>query len=194
MRAEAGGLGPELGSQGWAAAGDTGPRGAGARGSHSAVLEPGKACLSLKPQTWKSVWLQEWRCCPGEGEGRWACWRGGPQGHPRPQGLRSEPTVGSRGRGEGRLLGSRAQIFPWMPVRPRPVVALPALRSVEMTAPERSRQVSVSLTPPPPPRPQAQDPPSHHPGRTCRPCVPRDCPSLQPLGRQVLPECPQSPG
>ena len=53
MQTEAGGLRPELGSRGWAAAGDTGPRGAGARGSHSAVLEPGKACLSLKPQTWR---------------------------------------------------------------------------------------------------------------------------------------------
>ena len=66
-----GGLTPELGSQGWAAAGDdTEPRGPGARGSHSAVLEPGKTCLSFKLQTWKSVWLQEWRRCPGEGEGR----------------------------------------------------------------------------------------------------------------------------
>ena len=84
--------------------GRTQSRGPGARGSHSAVLEPGKACLSLKPQTWKSVWLQEWRRCPGEGEGRWACWRGGPrgqQGHPRPQGLRPEPVAGARGRGEG---------------------------------------------------------------------------------------------
>lgn len=157
-----GGLRPELGSQGWAAAGDnTEPRGPGARGSHSAVLEPGKTCLSLKLQTWKAFWLQEWRRCPGEGEGRWACWRGGPrgqQGHPRPQSLRPEPMAGARGRGEGRLLGRRAQIFPQTPVCPRPKVALPALRSVEMTAPQRSRQVSVSLTPPPPPRPRPQDP------------------------------------
>lgn len=154
MQTEAGGLRPELGSRGWASAGDTGPRGAGARGSHSAW----QGLPVIETPNMEAVWLQEWRCCPGEGEGRWACWRGGPQGqqgHPRPQGLRPEPRVGARGRGEGRVrvVGLRSS-----PDACRSTCrgGPPGSWVYEMVAPERSRQVPVSLTPPlrPAPRPR----------------------------------------
>lgn len=191
-----------MGSQGWAAA-----------GKDTAQRTWGQGLALSCPRAWQGLPFVETpnvevrlvtgvEALPRGGRGEVGVLEGW---SPRTAGAPSAPGSEARARGRGsgqrrgRLRGRRAQIFPQMPVSPRPKVGLQALRSVEMTAPERSRQVSVSLTRPPPPRPQPQDPPSHSPhphppGRLPDPPVPPDCPSLQPLGRRALPECPQSPG
>lgn len=88
--------------------GTQGPEEPGAGGALPAVPGAWQGPSFIEtPRSGKFLWLQEWRRCPGDPEGRWACRRGGTrgqQGHPCPQGLGPELTTGTRGRDVGRPL------------------------------------------------------------------------------------------
>lgn len=198
------GLRPELGGPGLGCS----------RGQHRAQRTWGQGLALSCPRAWQDLpslklkrgrlfWLQEWRRCPGRGRGEVGMLEVVPEDSRAPSSPESQARAhggGTRGRGEGRLHRSaRAQIFPQTPVCPRPKVALPALRSVEMTAPQRStRCLSASLRPstrpgPQDPGPAPHSPHPHPPGRTSRPRVPPDCPPLS-LWAARPSKCPQSPG